>query len=356
MKVHTWETIKDIVDGIQKELSERFKNNFRSLILYGSWAKGTARTDSDIDLLALFGRLDKETGKSMNKDKVINFESKERLFEKVASYVDSIELFLEEWDKAVPLLLKALKYANQELKHEIILLLGSWAKEEVAWPLYEILADPKENEDIRNSASIQLSVVFSFLKEPQPLIDRLLEDLKSPDPELRLHAAFALGWEGNTQAAIPLIELLYDSDIRVQQTAVNALSNLRDDRILSLMLERLEHGPLEQKRCILFNLWRFYSKREEVVSVYLKYLDHDDADLRFDALVLLRSVVETKEYIQVFRKCLRDRDLRIRALALKGLSEVSREDLLGFKKEIEAMLSDPDMEVKQGAIKILKRI
>lgn len=63
-----------------------------------------------------------------------------------------------------------------------------------------------------------------------------------------------MGWEGNTQAAIPLIELLYDSDIRVQQTAVNALSNLRDDRILSLMLERLEHGPLEQKRCILFNL------------------------------------------------------------------------------------------------------
>jgi len=65
LKVHTWETIKDIVDGIQKELSERFKNNFRSLILYGSWAKGTARTDSDIDLLALFGRLDKETGKYM---------------------------------------------------------------------------------------------------------------------------------------------------------------------------------------------------------------------------------------------------------------------------------------------------
>jgi len=35
------------------------------LILYGSWAKGTASTDSDIDLLALFARVTKETGKSI---------------------------------------------------------------------------------------------------------------------------------------------------------------------------------------------------------------------------------------------------------------------------------------------------
>ncbi len=288
--------------------------------------------------------------------KVINFESKERLFKKVDSYIESIELFLEEQDKAVPLLLKALKYADQELKHEIILLLGSWAKQEVAWPLYEILTDTKENKDIRNSASIELSVIFPFLKEPQPLLDRLLEDLKSPRAELRIYAAFALGWEGNTQAAIPLIELLYDSDIRVQQTAVNALSNMRDDRIFSLMLERLEHGPFEQKRCILLNLWRFYSKHKEVISVYLKYLNHDNADLRFNALVLLGSITEVKDYVSVYRRCLRDKDTRIRALALRELNEANREDLLEFKEEIEEMLSEPDMKVKQAAINILKRL
>jgi HEAT repeat protein len=291
----------------------------------------------------------------MNK-KVIDFESKERLFKKVESYIESIELFLEEQDKAVPLLLKALKYADQELKHEIILLLGSWAKQEVAWPLYEILADTKENKDIRNSASIELSVIFPFLKEPQPLLDRLLEDLKSPDAKLRIHAAFALGWEGNTQAAIPLIELLYDSDIRVQQTAVNALSNMRDDRIFSLMLERLEHGPFEQKRCILLNLWRFYSKHKEVISVYLTYLNHENADLRFNALVLLGSITEAKDYVSVYRRCLRDKDTRIRALALRELNEANKEDLLGFKDEIEEMLSEPDMKVKQAAINILKRL
>lgn len=66
---HPWERvriiIKDILERIQKELSDRFEYNFRSLILYGSWAKGTARNDSDIDLLALFARVTKETGKSI---------------------------------------------------------------------------------------------------------------------------------------------------------------------------------------------------------------------------------------------------------------------------------------------------
>jgi len=292
----------------------------------------------------------------MNKNKIINFEPKERLIEKAGSYIDSVELFLEERGKAVPLLLKALKHADRKLKREIIFLLGSFAKQEVAWPLYQMMVNPHESEESRREASIQLSVISPFLKDPQSLIDLLLEDLKNTDPELRLNAAFALGWEGNNQVVIPLIELLYDPDINVQQTAVNALSNLRDDRIIGLMLERLEHGPLEQKRSILLNLWRFYSKRDEVVSIYLKYLDHENSDLRFDALVLLSLVTDATEYVKVFRNCLRDQDSRVRALALKELYEISREILLGFKDEIEDMLSDPDMKVKKEAIKILKKI
>lgn len=292
----------------------------------------------------------------MKQNNVIDFEPKERLLEKATLYVESIDLFLDERGEAVPLLLKALKHADEELKHEIIMVLGSFAKQVVAWPLYRIMIDPDESEDVRHSASIHLSVISPFLKEPQRLIDQLLEDLKSSDPELRLNAAFALGWRGNAEAAIPLTELLYDSDIDVQATAVNALSNLRDDRILSLMLERLEHGPLEQKRCILFNLWRFYSKREEVVSVYLKYLNHENADLRFDALVLLATIAEASEHIAEYRRCLSDKDARIRDLALKELNGVNTKALPGLKEEIQSMLSDPDMEVKKAAMKFLKTL
>lgn len=291
----------------------------------------------------------------MKKNNIIEFEPKRRSLELAERYTDSLELFLQEREQAVPLLLKALKYADKELKRRIIFVLGSFAKEEISRPLYDILSDKSEEEDMRQDAAIQLSVIGPFLKDPQPLIDRLLKDMESPDAELRLHAAFAIGWEGNYQAAIPLIERLYDSDLRVQQTAVNALCNLRDDRTLNLLLERLEHGPLEQKRCILFNLWRFYSRQEEVTNVYLKYLEHENPDLRFDALVLLGAVKEAPTYPEVYRRCLKDENPRIRELALKRLAEESGGLAQELRKEIEALIDDPHVGVKKAALKILKR-
>ena len=292
----------------------------------------------------------------MNQSKVIDFESREHLIEKAGSYIESVELFLKERDRAVPLLLKVLKYADYNFKQKAILFLGDFAREEVAWPLYQILIDPEENKEFRRFATIQLSIIFPFLEDPQPLIDYLLENLKSPDPELRTNAAFALGWEGNIKIAIPLIELLYDSDVQVQQSAVNALTNLRDDRLFNLLVERLEHGSLEQRRCILFNIWRFSSKRKEVVRVYLRYLEHENDDLRYDALALLGSVSEAAEHIAEYRRCLNDEVPHIRALALERLYEAGGDDLPGLKEEIENMLSDHSMEVKRVAIKILKKL
>lgn len=292
----------------------------------------------------------------MSKNKIINFEPQDRILEKAQQYIDSVENFLEERETAIPLLLRALRFADRRQKQQIVLLLGGFAKQEIAWPLYKMMSDPVEEEDVRHDASIQLSVTFPFLKEPQALIDRLMEDLKSQDPGLRANAAFALGWEGNGQAAIPLIELLYDPDVQVQQSAVNALSNLRDDRILGLMLERLEHGPREQKRTILYNLWRFYSRREEVIAVYLKYLEHNDDGLRFDALVLIGSMIEIEAYIPMYLNCLKDRDSRIRELALKKLSDLKKNTLLQLKAELEPLLSDPDIKVKQAAVKALKNL
>ncbi len=122
------------------------------------------------------------------------------------------------------------------------------------------------------------------------------------------------------------------------------------------MLERLEHGPLEQKRSILFNLWRFDSKRREVESVYLKYLEHEDADLRFDALALLGSMTPAEAHFTAYCKCLNDENPRIRALALKQISEAGSEKLADLKRKLTEMLSDPDAEVKRAVIKILKTI
>jgi HEAT repeat protein len=287
---------------------------------------------------------------------VINFETKERLLSKARDYTASIERALEEEDEAIPLLCRAFRYAPPELKQKIILLIGSFAREDVVWTLYGIMKDTGENEEIRRSASIQLSVAASFLSHPQPIIDTLINDMDSVDSLVKQLAAFALGWEGNVQAAIPLIELLYDTDTELQQTAVNALANLRDDRILNLLLERLDHGALDQKRTILYNLRRFYSRRDEVVAVYLKYLDHADEDLRLDALILLKPVVATEAYLSTYGRCMHDSSARVRRLALESVMAVDAGKLAALRSDIHGLLADPDPVVKRLATNCLNKI
>jgi HEAT repeat protein len=292
----------------------------------------------------------------MKKNHVIELEPKARIVDRARKYIESVESFLDDGDQAVSLLLRAMKHADRDLKREIILVLGSFAKEECVWPLFEMMTDSSENEDVRHDAAIQLSVIGPLLKDLQPLVDRLLKEIESSDAERRLHATFAIGWEGNFQAAISLIGRLYDTDTRVQQTAVNALCNLRDDRILELLLDRLEHGPSEQKKTILFNLWRFDSKGERVKEIYLKYLEHEEPDIRFDALVCLGPMTETRDYPEVYRKCLKDKDDRIRELALKRLTEDGGENVLELlRAEIEGLLHDPNMKVKKAVIQILRK-
>ena len=66
----------------------------------------------------------------MKKNQIIEFEPRERILEKARKYVDSLELFSQGSDRAIPLLLKAIKYADKDLKSKIIIFLGTFAKDE----------------------------------------------------------------------------------------------------------------------------------------------------------------------------------------------------------------------------------
>jgi HEAT repeat protein len=249
-----------------------------------------------------------------------------------------------------------MKHADPGLKRDITFVLGTFAKDQVVWPLYEIMIASSEDEQSRHNASIQLSVIGPFLKDPQALVDRLLKDVESSDPERRLHAAFAIGWAGNFQAATALIARLYDSDRRVQQTAVNALCNLRDQKIFDLLIDRLHHGPLEQKSAILYNLWRFDSQGERTKEIYFEYLQHDEPDIRFDAWVCLGRVIDARDYPEIYRHCLKDSDPRMRDLALKRLADEAGANVVHLlQSEIQVLLDDPHMQIKKKALALLQR-
>lgn len=150
----------------------------------------------------------------------------ERKFQKTLGYINDIELFLNEADTAVPLLIEVYKKADADLKDEIIFLLGAFAHRPVSAWLYTVMADPGETGSARQSAAIQISVTAALMEKTDDLAEKLLADLENPDPVLRCLAVLALGWEGNLRAITGLTECKKDSDPVIRQNASAALFNI----------------------------------------------------------------------------------------------------------------------------------
>lgn len=293
----------------------------------------------------------------MAQDNVIRFDSQARLRKKALAYLEDLDAFISDLDRAVPLLLQVLRgSADDDLKQQIILLLGGFAQRQVAGPLLEMMCDENQSDELRHQAAVQLSVTASFLEAPEAIVDSLIAQLNHPDPQHRANATFALGWEGNHRAALALVEKLFDASVEVQQAAVNALANLRDERIIDLLFDRLVHGSLDQQRAILFNLWRFYSHRGQVLAVYRDYLRHRDPALRLDALVLLGTVSETVDEVERYRELLQDDQERIRQLALERLEDLPPAQLATVAEHVRPLLADPSAKVRQAAVRLLARV
>ena len=280
---------------------------------------------------------------------IIPFDAKERLLSQARRYLADPGLILEDRERTIPILLKALRSGDHRLRREIVFLLGSFAKEDVYWTLYEIMGDKNEPEDLRDQAAIHLSVIGPFLNEPQALMRKLISDLAGSDHGNRVRAIMAMGWEGNSGAVLPLIECIYDEDQEVQEVAVNSLCNLKDSRLVGLLADRLKQCSIDQKRAILFNLWRFRDKQEEITAIYKDELEHGDPALRLDILILLGQLDHQAGHELLYRSYLSDPNPRIRALALERLGSMQ----CLTTEELHPFLNDSSMEVKRVALDLL---
>ena len=281
---------------------------------------------------------------------IVPFDSRERLLTQAKKYISDPGLIITEKNRAIPLLLRVLKLGELKLRRKIILLLGSFAKEDVYWPLYEIMCDPEEPDELRDQAALHLSVIGPFLDDPHALIKKLIADLKNPDTDIKVRAILALGWEGNMGAALSLIECLYDLDEEIQEVAVSALCNLKDSRVIGLLFDRMQHCSLDQKRAILFNLWRFKDKQKEITEIYRKELKQGEPSLRLDILILLGQLDNDMSHEELYRSFLKDPNPKIRALALERLGAMRSIEL----EHVLPFLDDPAMEVKRTAIGIVQ--
>lgn len=290
--------------------------------------------------------------------KVIPFNSEGRVLSKARGYLNAMDKLIQDGGRAINLLIKALEVAENDLKLKIVLMLGTMADSQVIWPLYKIMSDAGQNESLRHAAAVQLSLVGGMVapSDTDALVDNLIADLMHDDPVVRTHAAFALGWEGNQRAVPHLVDALCDVDIEVQQAAVSALSNIRDDRLFTYLADHLMRGSKEQNRCILYHLGCFSSKQKEVIQICTHYLSNMDADLRYDALVVLDAVSDKEKPLHLYLHCLKDPDVRIREQALVYLAVMDGNQLQGIETHVRPLLKDPSPNIRQAAIRLLHHI
>jgi len=283
---------------------------------------------------------------------IIEFKSEKYFLDKLKEYSDNLELFFEEYEEAVPVVIKHFKSVDEDIKLKLLLLLGSFAKEESKDFFYEIAINSNEIEMIKDTAALNIAHALRNTSNNEDLIKSLLKDLNNPKKSKRKYAIRSLGFEGNYKAALALIELLFDEDTEIQQCAINSLSNIKDPKIVTLLKNQLKNASQEKALTILFNLWRFEEKREEILPIYISYIKGPDSELKFYSLSFLENISSPDEHIKLFSDLVKDKDKRIRKIVVRYLETchtIQSEPLL------LQLLKDEDMEVKQAAINALKR-
>ncbi len=209
-------------------------------------------------------------GRGMDIANIVSFKSARQL---LADARSCINIFSDDTVnvpfRTVSLLIRAFKYADEEFKYTIIRKLGSIKNptEDIARHLYSAAADFHEADYVRHEAALQLSAIMPRLDNPQPMLMQLLDDVQHKHAHRRAGAALGLGWENNLQAVPPLIELLFDDDITVQQMAVKALCRIKDDNLRPLLADRLQYASPEVRETIQEHLRFFHDvpSRDEKV-------------------------------------------------------------------------------------------
>jgi HEAT repeat protein len=291
-------------------------------------------------------------------DSIIPLDVQGRLLAKARSYIVALDQLIMDGEQAVSVLVKALPLADSDLKLKIVLMLGTMADSQVIEPLCNIMRDGCQTESLRHAASVQLSLVGGMVKgsESENLAASLVADLGSDNPMVRANAAFALGWDGNLKAVAPLVDALCDEDLEVQQAAVSALSNINDDRLFTALAKRLKCGAKEQQRCILYHLCGFSNRQAAIAEICGEYLGHKDADLRYDALVVLDAVSQGEKPLAIYLQCLKDSDPRIREQALLLLPQGDKQRLKPITAFVQPLVQDPCANIRQAAVRLLHHI
>lgn len=153
----------------------------------------------------------------------------------------------------------------------------------VVQELLQALDDP--SPAVREQAALSLGEIGN----PEA-VDALIAKLQSPEENIQPEAAQALGLIGNPKAVDPLLNRLDDPDPTVRASVVEALGNIADDRAKEALFERLQKETDPKLFPALVNA---LSKLREtrIVQIALQRLD------QFGSAVVRRQILDSLAYL-----------------------------------------------------------
>jgi HEAT repeat protein len=200
-------------------------------------------------------------------------------------------------------LLDALRDASKDELRALVVLLGWVQSPAVAVALTELLGRPEIRGD----------VVEALVRHGSTVVDRLIEQLRSDDENVRSAAVVALGRLGDSRATEPLIGLL-SLDRTLAVAAAGALASIGDRRAFDPLFALLGHSDATVR---------------QAVTAALNSLGHPEMESRIAPLLqsedprLRESAVRVAGYFgypacadALFERC-RDRDESVRRAALE---------------------------------------
>jgi HEAT repeat protein len=151
-------------------------------------------------------------------------------------------------------------------------------------------------------------------------IERLLEDLKSSDDQVRYNAVKAIREAPDAKATEALVAALDDPYDMVKRVAADALGKIGDRKTTAIVLQHAQSDKDIGTRCMcvaaLGNL-----EDPSVFDSLVSFLSHEDPTMRGNAAEALGKLGDPRA-IDALAKCLYDRKNFVRVRVIEALGQI----------------------------------
>jgi tRNA (cytidine/uridine-2'-O-)-methyltransferase len=216
-------------------------------------------------------------------------------------------------ERAVIPLIEALKFNNMRVNVRVAEALGNIGDRRAFLPLMELLKGEELELDIK-------VVEASGKIGDERAVEVLCRKLKDDEPELRLSAVKALACLAHTASVEPLMDIIKnDKNLEIKRLAVKALGYIKDPVCVTFLIDLYERRKEDFEDSIVEALSSIEDER--TFSVFLSSLESDRPDVRFlSARALGKS--GNREAVPFLLKTLNDEDWPVCSEVIKALGKL----------------------------------